>query len=176
MPATFSGVYSHKPSSRRISFKDTPTSRKANLVIPGVVGILDPSVVSLKLMFKSLQSTEPWKRDPFVLQLGYREEREYDSSRGTLPEFGIVKDNGIVQCYSPIARAMDIVQKALRKAGLNTVDWNPPSHGETVAIHGPIARGDGYLDAYKTSSCLERLLYLRSSSCSPEESCSLPHQ
>lgn len=149
MPAAYNGVYSHKPSSGRLSFKDAPASAKANLVIPSVVGILGPSVASLKLMFKSLQSTEPWKRDPFVLPIGYRAELEYDAKRDPMPAFGIMKDDGIVRPHPPIARALDIVEKALQRAGYETITWSPPSHGETLDIHGPIARGDGCPDAYK---------------------------
>jgi amidase len=149
MPAAFNGVYSLKPSSGRISFKDAPASGKANLVIPGVIGMLGPSVASLRLMFRSLQATEPWKRDPFVHQIGYRDEREYNPERDPLPAFGIMKDDGIVRPHPPLARAMDMVEKALQKAKFNTIAWDPPSHGETSAIHGPIARGDGCPDAYK---------------------------
>jgi len=149
MPAAFNGVYSHKPSSGRLSFKDAPASGKANLVLPGVVGILGPSVAALKLMFKSLQSTEPWKRDPFVLSLGYREQLEYNPKTDPKPAFGIMKDDGLVRPHPPISRALDIVEKALQKAQFDIITWNPPSHGETIALHGPIARGDGCPDAYK---------------------------
>ncbi|CAG5156440.1 uncharacterized protein ALTATR162_LOCUS4238 [Alternaria atra] len=141
--------YSHKPSSGRLSLKDAPASGKANMVIPGAIGILGPSVASLKLMFKSLQSTEPWKRDPFVLPIEYREYREYNPENDPLPVFEIMKDDGIVRPHPPIARAMDIVEKAILKAGYGTSAWDPPSHAETIKLHGPIARGDGIPDAWR---------------------------
>lgn len=149
MPAAFNGVYSHKPSSGRLSFKDAPASGKANLIIPGVIGIMGPSVKSLRLMFKSLQSTEPWKRDPFVLPLGYREDLEYRSDRDPLPTFGIMKHDGTCRPHPPIARAMDIAEIAVQNAGFKTLKWDPPPHFETAQIHGPIARGDGVPDGWK---------------------------
>ncbi|KAJ4295566.1 hypothetical protein N0V90_007579 [Kalmusia sp. IMI 367209] len=149
MPAAYNGVYSHKPSSGRLSFKDAPASGKSNLVIPSVIGIMGPSVASLKLMFKSLQSTEPWKRDPFVHPLGYREELEYNPNKDPLPAFGVMKHDGVVRPHPPIARAMDIAEKAVQRAGLQTLPWDPPSHAEIALIHGPIARGDGVPDGWK---------------------------
>ncbi|KAK5702415.1 hypothetical protein LTR17_022342 [Elasticomyces elasticus] len=148
MPAAFNGVYSIKPSSGRMSFKDAPASGKANPAISGVVGILGPSVASLRLMFKSLLSTEPWLRDPYVLAIPYRAELEYNPKKDPSPTFGIMKDDGLVRPHPPIARAMNMVEAALHAAGHETLAWNPPSHEETIAIHGPIARGDGCPDAY----------------------------
>ncbi|KAK1808829.1 hypothetical protein LTR12_016807 [Friedmanniomyces endolithicus] len=148
MPAAYNGVYSIKPSSGRMSFKDAPASGKANPAISGVVGILGPSVASLRLMFKSLLSTEPWLRDPYVHPIPYRAELEYNPERDPLPTFGIMRDDGLVRPHPPIARAMNMVEAALRAAGHGTLAWNPPSHGETIDIHGPIARGDGCPDAY----------------------------
>ncbi|KAK1083525.1 hypothetical protein LTR48_006199 [Friedmanniomyces endolithicus] len=121
---------------------------KANPAISGVVGILGPSVASLRLMFKSLLSTEPWLRDPYVHPIPYRAELEYNPERDPLPTFGIMRDDGLVRPHPPIARAMNMVEAALRAAGHGTLAWNPPSHGETIDIHGPIARGDGCPDAY----------------------------
>jgi len=103
-------------------------------------------------MFKSLLSTEPWLRDPYVHPIPYRAELEYNPERDPLPTFGIMRDDGLVRPHPPIARAMNMVEAALRAAGhgvsyssklgmgpkltdAQTLAWNPPSHGETIDIH-----------------------------------------
>lgn len=148
IPASYNGVCSLKPSTRRLSFKGAPRSGGANPSIPDVAGLLGPSVASLKLLFKSLLSTEAWKRDPDVLPFGYRDQLEHDLSQGTKPHFGLVKDDGIVRPHPPIARALDMVEKALETVGIQTVPWGPASSVDAEELHGPIIHGEGCPDAY----------------------------
>lgn len=59
------------------------------MVIPTVVGMMGPSVSSLRSMFKALISTEPWLHDPDVLPLPYRSDAECDPQKTPKLSFGI---------------------------------------------------------------------------------------
>ncbi|KXX74804.1 Acetamidase [Madurella mycetomatis] len=163
MPAAFQGLFSIKPSSGRISFKDVANTGPGQQVMPTVAGIMGHSVATLKLVFQSLLSTEPWLHDPYTLPISWRPEKEYDAETepDCKPAFGFMPNDGIVTPHPPISRAMDIVHKALEESGYQVgvkqikileakllLDWAPPSNNESAQIHGPIARGDGCADAY----------------------------
>jgi amidase len=77
------------------------------------------SVAVLKLVFKSLLSTEPWLRDPNTLPTPWRMEKEYDAERepGYKPAFGFMPHDGVVTPHPPISRALGIVKKALENSG-----------------------------------------------------------
>ncbi|KAI0115731.1 amidase signature domain-containing protein [Nemania sp. FL0031] len=148
MPASFQGVFSLKPSAGRLSFKDVANTGRGQEIMPTVAGIMAHSVATLQLVFRSLISTEPWLNDPYCLPIPWRSEKEYDSGREKLPAFGFMPNDGLVSPHPPIARALNIVQKALEESGYQLLDWNPPSNNESIEIHGPIARGDGCPDVY----------------------------
>ncbi|KAL2826072.1 amidase signature domain-containing protein [Aspergillus cavernicola] len=150
MPASFQGVFSIKPSAGRISFKDAANTGKGQEVMPTVVGIMGHSVDSLRLILKSLISTQPWLNDPYTLQIPWRFEKEYDP-RGELgykPAFGFLADDGVLTPHPPVSRAMEIVKEALQIKGHQLIEWDWPHNNETTEIHASIARGDGCPDVY----------------------------
>jgi len=150
MPASFQGMFSLKPSAGRLAFRDVANTGKGQKVVPTVVGLMGASVTTLELVFKSLISSEPWRHDPFSLPIPWRSEREYHAEKEDhLPAFGFLGSDGIVTPHPPIARAMNIIKSALSEEGYQLLDWMPPSANESIAIHGPIARGDGCPDVYE---------------------------
>ncbi|KKK23877.1 hypothetical protein AOCH_002908 [Aspergillus ochraceoroseus] len=150
MPASFQGVFSLKPSAGRISFKDATNTGQGQEVMPTVVGIMAHSVESLRLVFKSLLSVEPWLYDPYALPIPWRSEKEYNPQEEPeyKPAFGLIAHDGMLTPHPPITRALDIVKKALETNGHQLIDWEWKRHVETVDIHGLIARGDGCYDVY----------------------------
>ncbi|KAK0670021.1 Acetamidase [Cercophora samala] len=165
MPAAYQGVYSMKPSAGRLSFRDVANTGRGQEVMPTVAGIMAHSVASLRLVFKSLLSTEPWTRDPYTLPIPWRSDNEYqnDNQSNRKPAFGFMPNDGIVVPHPPVARALQIVRQALTDAdfernSLNPnilpyvselLDWLPPSNNHSSEIHGPIARGDGCPDVWE---------------------------
>ncbi|KAK4171361.1 Acetamidase [Triangularia setosa] len=167
MPAAYQGVYSIKPSAGRLSFRDVANTGRGQEVMPTVAGIMAHSVASLRLVFKSLLSTEPWARDPYTQPIPWRSENECqnDNQSDRKPTFGFMPNDGIVVPHPPIARALEIVRQALTNADFEVceiivrelllhadiylLDWVPPSNNETSEIHGPIARGDGCPDVWE---------------------------
>lgn len=87
------------------------------MAIPTVVGILGPSVASLRSVFKALLSADPWLHDPEILPLPYRHEAELHSEKHSKLTFGILVTDGVVTPHPPITRAVREVQMALEAAG-----------------------------------------------------------
>ncbi|CAG8249637.1 unnamed protein product [Penicillium salamii] len=150
MPASFQGVFSIKPSSGRISFKDAANTGRGQEVMPTVVGIMGHSVETLTLVFKSLLSTKPWLQDPYVLPNPWRAELQFDLDKepNYTPAFGLLLDDGLVTPHPPIARALRMIKKAMEEEGYQLINWEGPSVNESMKIHGAIARGDGCVDVW----------------------------
>ena len=85
--------------------------------IPTVVGILGPSIASLRVVFKALLSIKPWLHDPEVLPLPYRHEAEIDQEKHSKLTIGVLMTDGVVAPHPPITRAVREVQMALEAAG-----------------------------------------------------------
>ena len=87
------------------------------MVIPTVVGILGPSIASLRLMFKALLSAKPWLYDPEVLPMPWRSEMEHLAGKPPNLSFAVFPSDGVVTPHPPITRAISIVAEALKAAG-----------------------------------------------------------
>ena len=87
------------------------------MVIPTVVGILGPSIASLRFMFKALLSTEPWLHDPEVLAIPYRSHAEYNLAKSPKLSFGVFPADGVVTPHPPILRAVREVAEAMEAEG-----------------------------------------------------------
>lgn len=85
--------------------------------IPTVVGILGPSIASLRVVFRALLSTQPWLHDPDTLPLPYRHEAEIGQEKHSKLTIGILMTDGVVTPHPPISRAVREVQMALEAAG-----------------------------------------------------------
>ncbi|KAK3395141.1 amidase signature domain-containing protein [Podospora didyma] len=152
MPASYNGIFSLKPSSGRISMKDVASTGPGQQIMPTVAGVMGRSIDTLRLVLKSLLSTEPWLQDPYVVPLPWRDAEEYhpsDSPTESKLAFGLLENDRAVTPHPPVQRALRMVKVALQEAGYELLDWNPPWNHESRQIHPHIARGDGCLDVWK---------------------------
>jgi amidase len=109
---------------------------------------MSTSLLGLKLIMTSLLSTKPWFRDPSVVPMPWREEKE--SIDGKLC-FAVLRNDRMVQPHPPIARGIEMVVDAVKNSGhtvrilflwitkvsnINQViEWEPPSHEEALDLH-----------------------------------------
>ncbi|KAI5918985.1 amidase signature domain-containing protein [Camillea tinctor] len=150
MPASLQGVFSIKPSVGRLSFKDVANSGNGQQVMPTVPGIMARSVATLRVVFKSLVSTESWRHDPYSLPIPWRSHMEYKPGKHDYKlAFGLLRNDSVVTPHPPISRALEIVNQALQDSAHEVLDWQPPSFAEAAAIHNDVARGDGCPDVYE---------------------------
>lgn len=89
--------------------------------MPTVIGIFGHSVETLRLVLKSIISTQPWRRDPYTLPTPWQVDQELQIERATSLSFGYMDHDGIVKPHPPIARALRIVKEALEADGHNVL-------------------------------------------------------
>jgi len=82
--------------------------------MPSAVGFMSTTLSGLELIMKSLLSTKPWLRDPDVVPIPWR-----DKLAGCHRElcFAVLHDDGCVTPHPPVARAINVVVEAVKKAG-----------------------------------------------------------
>jgi amidase len=71
-------------------------------------------------MFQSLLLTKPWLRDPDVINVPWKSDKEYHRGRkqkGNRLPFGLMETDGMVSPHPPIARALRMVAEALKAEG-----------------------------------------------------------
>lgn len=120
-----------------------------------VVGPLATTPDALKLLMQALLSKKPWLHDPMVLEIPWRTESEAEITdaiqRFSRPlSFGVIRDDGCCHPQPPVARAIDMVVKALEAQGHNVIDWKPtPDHGKVAEITYKCWGFDGGADCKK---------------------------
>lgn len=138
IPAAFNGLYGIRPSAGRLPYEGMANSMDGQNSVLSVVGPLAISARSVKFLVKSILSQNPWLYDPLVIEMPWREDHyqnvwdRVNSSLGELT-FGVMKTDGIVNPQPPVTRAVQLVAKAVEKAGHKTIDWKPPSHADGLA-------------------------------------------
>ncbi|KAF2757566.1 general amidase [Pseudovirgaria hyperparasitica] len=132
IPAAFCGVYAIKPSFGRFSYRTVANTTPGQTLVPSAIGFLSTTLPALELIMKSVLSTQPWLRDPDVVEIPWR-----DGLSPCRPKlcFAVLRNDGMVTPHPPIARGIDIVVEAVKKAGHEVVEWNPPSHADGTYLH-----------------------------------------
>ncbi|KAI7656602.1 hypothetical protein KC318_g12311 [Hortaea werneckii] len=126
------------------------------------LGIMSQDVQSVELVFKALLEDAPWRRDPDVIEMPWRPEKQYALQRragvpgqrsGRLV-FGLLKCDGNVRPHPNIAEGLRHLEEALLEDGHEVLEWKPPPHAEAVEnllkIFGS-ASGPAIIEAIKAS-------------------------
>lgn len=135
IPAAFNGIYALKPTHTRLSY------RKVANVIPGettyasTIGVLGTSLDAIHLVLSSILSTQPWTRDPNLVPIPWRQSLAdetlaksdaHGNANGQLPlKLGIYWTDHVVTPHPPIARGLQLVVDAVKKAGHKVCIRNP---------------------------------------------------
>lgn len=138
IPAGFNGLFGIRPSAGRLPYEGMANSMDGQNSVLSVVGPLATTARSVKLMVKSLLSQSPWLHDPLVVEMPWRQEQEdevWKTANGGSGQFtfGVIKTDGVVNPQPPVARAVEMVVKAIEKAGHKVIPWESPDHHAGLA-------------------------------------------
>ncbi|KAG5806432.1 hypothetical protein H9Q74_007165 [Fusarium xylarioides] len=159
IPAGFCGIYSIKPTSNRLSYRDVANTNPGQDTYRSTVGFMGTSIDALEVVFKAVLGTEPWMKDPAVIPIPFRTEvmesyqrradEKGNAKFGERPlKMGVLWCDGMVGLHPPVLRGLKVVVEALKKAGHKVIDWKPPSHETATNIHASLSPRNprGYAD------------------------------
>ncbi len=130
IPAAFNGLYGIRPSAGRLPYEGMANSMDGQNSILSVVGPLASTIGGVMLLAKAILSQSPWLHDPLVLEMPWRDWVEHETrnlikatvSGDSKLSFAILKHDGIVGLHPPVARAVQICEDLLAKAGHKVIE------------------------------------------------------
>ncbi|KAF5675380.1 general amidase [Fusarium circinatum] len=128
IPAGFCGIFSIKPTSNRLSYRDVANTNPGQDTYRSTVGFMGTSIDALEVVFRAVLGTEPWMKDPAVIPIPFRKEvmeayrRRVDEKGnakfGERPlKLGVLWNDGMVGLHPPVLRGLKVVVEALKRAG-----------------------------------------------------------
>ncbi|KAI1009060.1 hypothetical protein LB504_001961 [Fusarium proliferatum] len=128
IPAGFCGIFSIKPTSNRLSYRDVANTNPGQDTYRSTIGFMGTSIDALEVVFKAVLGREPWTKDPAVIPIPFRKEAMESYRRradekgnakfGDRPlKMGVLWCDGMVGLHPPVLRGLTVVVEALKRAG-----------------------------------------------------------
>ncbi|KLP12679.1 putative general amidase [Fusarium fujikuroi] len=128
IPAGFCGIFSIKPTSNRLSYRDVANTNPGQDTYRSTIGFMGTSIDALEVVFKAILGTEPWMKDPAVIPIPFRKDvmesyrrrsdEKGNAKSGERPlKMGVFWCDGMVGLHPPVLRGLTVVVDALKKAG-----------------------------------------------------------
>lgn len=128
IPAGFCGVFSIKPTPERISYREVANTNPGQTTYRSTVGFMGTSLDALELLLKSILSTTPWKYDPAVVPVPFRQDvidsymsrvdyQGHAKSTGQALKIGVLWSDGVVGPHPPVLRGLHMAHDALERSG-----------------------------------------------------------
>ncbi|KAK9473896.1 amidase signature domain-containing protein [Dipodascopsis tothii] len=138
IPAHFSGVYTVRSSFGRIPRAGNTSPTRGQDGITSIYSPMTRSFEDLEYVFKSIIDMKPWNYDYTVHPIPWRTIE--------LPpklKIGVMADDGVIPPSPACARALSLAVEAMKKAGHEVVEFEPPSPAEALRIATHIVVSDG---------------------------------
>ncbi|KAF5541802.1 general amidase [Fusarium mexicanum] len=128
IPAGFCGMFSIKPTSNRLSYRDVANTNPGQDTYRSTIGFMGTSIDALEVVFRAVLGREPWMKDPAVIPIPFRKEvmesyrrradEKGNAKFGERPlKMGVLWNDGMVGLHPPVLRGLKVVVEALKRAG-----------------------------------------------------------
>ena len=144
-PSANCGLYGLKPSSYRIPTDGWSATMLSQEQIVAVIGPLSTSLGGVKLFMKTVLGAKPWRIEPSVLPIPWRDQDSHlDISAGKKLKVGVLWSDEIVKPHPPITRVLrEIVERLQDVPEVEVVPWKPYKHDEAWEIIATLYFADG---------------------------------
>ncbi|ENH61418.1 Acetamidase [Fusarium oxysporum f. sp. cubense race 1] len=142
-PAHFSGCYALKCSTGRWLKTGVVTSMPGQDGVPAVYSPMARTLNDLTYFTRSIIQMKPWTYDYSCHPLPWRSDIEKEFSEKRNLRVGILRTDGVVDPSPACRRALEITESALRNAGHEIVEIDPPSPYEALCLASILLCSDG---------------------------------
>ncbi|CVK83154.1 related to amidase (acetamidase) [Fusarium proliferatum] len=142
-PAHFSGCYALKCSTGRWLKTGVVTSMPGQDGVPAVYSPMARTLNDLTYFTRSIIQMKPWTYDYSCHPLPWRTDIEKEFSEKRNLRVGILRTDGVVDPSPACRRALEMTESALRHAGHEIVEIDPPSPYEALYLASILLCSDG---------------------------------
>ncbi|GAA5981165.1 hypothetical protein JCM11641_003132 [Rhodosporidiobolus odoratus] len=145
-PASFCGLYSLRPTARRLPYEGASNIFAGSEGLESVLGPMATSLESLRVLMRAMiEGGEPWLRDAKVVERGWDDSlARAAGQRGKEKRcFAVMWTDGLVRPHPPVERGMRECVEKLREAGHEVVEWKPLDHAGAQDVVSRIFDADG---------------------------------
>ena len=116
-----------------MSYRGVKVTLDGQQHIPSAVGPMARSLASLTEVTRLVIESEPWKTDPQLPPLPWRDSVFQELSARTLV-IGAMLDDGMVKVHPPIERVLNELVARLKAAGHEVVEWDSSMNTKFIGI------------------------------------------
>jgi amidase len=116
-----------------LSYTGVQVSTEGQEHVPSAVGPITRSLSSLIVVMQNMLDSAPWLLDPKVVPIPWRQQIFEDIQSRPLT-IGILLDDGVVKVHPPIERVLKDLERKLRLAGHEIVQWEGTEHQDGINI------------------------------------------
>lgn len=142
-PAHFSGCYSLKCSTGRWMKLGMSTSMPGQDGIPAVYSPMARTLNDLTYFTRAIIQMKPWTYDYSIHPIPWREDVSKTYLEKKKFRVGILRTDNVVDPSPACKRALEMTEAALRRAGHEIVELDPPSPFEALQIASQLLDADG---------------------------------
>ncbi|KAI0014978.1 amidase [Xylariomycetidae sp. FL0641] len=143
VPAHFAGIYSLRCSVGRWPKAGYNTSMPGQEGVPSVYSPMTRTLNDLTYFTRSVIGMKPWKYDYSAIPLAWRSDMEREYSAKPKLRIGVMRTDGVVDPSPACLRALKQTEEALKRAGHEIVEIDPPSPYEGLYIGAHLLNADG---------------------------------
>ena len=143
VPAHFSGCYSIRCSIGRWPKLGFATSMPGQEGVPSIYSPMARTLNDLTYFTRAVIGMQPWKYDPSVHPLTWRSDIEEEFAAKEKFRVGVMRTDGVVDPSPACVRALEKTEAALREAGHEIVEIDPPSLYEGLYLGTHLLNADG---------------------------------
>ncbi|KAI1809529.1 amidase [Poronia punctata] len=143
VPAHFSGIYSLRCSTGRWPKAGFSTSMPGQEGVPSVYSPMTRTLNDLTYFTRAVIGMQPWKYDYSVHPLAWRSDIEKEYATKSKLRVGIMRTDGVVDPSPACRRALEQTEEALKLAGHEIVEIDPPSPYEALYLGAHLLNADG---------------------------------
>ncbi|KAM0210841.1 hypothetical protein ACHAQI_005562 [Fusarium lateritium] len=142
VPSHLCGLFGLKPTSGRFSYAGAANSHEGQTHVPSSIGPISPLLSNLVTMTKECLLAKPWKLDPNVVPIPWRQEI-YDQIQQRPLTIGVILDDAVVRPHPEVQIAVQKAVALFEKAGHKVIPWSTDEHMGCIEIQDQFYRADG---------------------------------
>jgi Asp-tRNA(Asn)/Glu-tRNA(Gln) amidotransferase A subunit family amidase len=142
-PAHYSGCYSLRCSTGRWPKLGVNTSMPGQEGVPSVFSPMARTLMDLTYFTRSIIQMQPWKYDPSVHPMPWRNDIETEFQKRKPLRVGVMRTDNVVDPAPACVRALDMAVNALKSQGHEVFNVSAPDPYEAMVIASNLLNADG---------------------------------